>query len=159
MALSGTGWELWPPLLRTSRRRSRYHFSAACISFEMRLSFANWPLPPSFSANSASISHRRRTLLVRSENTEALGGVFHRDSGLLRDILGDFQILLSNGALFVQKLGTRQLRTRQSLVRHRLPVVRECRGSIGALDAQQELPLRHRISQPGVDFQNAAGSQ
>src|ERR1035438_4385762 len=56
MALSGTGWELCPPLLRTSRRRSRYHFSAACISFEMRLSFANWPLPPSF--RSGVIGHR-----------------------------------------------------------------------------------------------------
>src|ERR1035441_5867333 len=106
-----------------------------------------------------NVHYRRGTILVRAEDAETVGGSFHGDSGLIRDILGDFQILLGDSALIVQELGTGELRARQSLIGDRLPVVRESRGSIGALHAQQELPLGHGIAQPGMDFQNAAGRQ
>src|ERR1035441_1216484 len=35
------------------------------------------------------------TILVRAEDAETVGGSFHGNPGLIRDILGDFQILLA----------------------------------------------------------------
>ena len=75
------------------------------------------------------------------------------------NIFGDFKIFLRDGALFVKQLGPVVLRLRQHFVRHCLPVIGERLRNVLALHLEQKLALGHRISQAGVNFNDAAGSQ
>ena len=71
MALSGTGRELWPPLLRTSSRKlTMYFFARLQVVRNARLPPAISPQPPSFRQNSASINER---LFFSSQSTPLYG--------------------------------------------------------------------------------------
>ena len=89
--------------------------------------------------------------------------MFHRGLGghlgFYFGVLGYFLVFLGDGAFLQQYFGAVQLRLGQFLVRYRLPVIRESLRDVLALDLQQQLPFRDGVAQPGVDLDDAAGSQ
>ena len=70
MALSDTGSELWPPLLRTSRRKLITYFSLTCTSLAAFCHSIKSPQPPSFRQKSASI----RSRLIFDQPLDAIEG-------------------------------------------------------------------------------------
>jgi hypothetical protein len=77
---------------------------------------------------------------------------FHVHFGFVVGILRKFEVLVRDGARTAKEPRTIKLGVRQQLVRLRLVIIRERPGDVRALDAHNELPFSHLVSQARVNL-------
>src|ERR1022692_2443298 len=96
---------------------------------------------------------------IAAQHVDVIGGGFDIHASLIGGVLGDFEVLLGNGAMVEQELGAVQLGASQFFAGDGLAVIGEGSGNIGALHAHEELALGDLIAEPRVNFEDPAGSQ
>ena len=90
---------------------------------------------------------------------QMLGRGIQGDLCVIFGVLGDFQVLRRNGAMFVEQLGSIQLLSREKLIRDGLAVGVESSRNVVAAYAQEHLPLLDRVAETRADIDDATGGQ